>query len=111
MRIMRIMIDFKGGPLDGSASLEREIKAGDSLNYLEMVIMTMGATSGYKFNIGHHFHVPSPGWLAHTVVHRPTPPGVFPCFEYVIVDRVEAPDELLVVAKFVGPRPDPAEAK
>jgi hypothetical protein len=109
---MRIMVDFKGGgPLDGPASLEREIKAGDSLSYLEWVIMAIGATSGYKFNIGHHFHVPSPGWLARTVVHRPPPPGVFPSFEYKIVDRVEAPDELLLVAEFVGPRPALAEAK
>jgi hypothetical protein len=65
---MRIMIDFKGGPLDGSASLEREITAGEAYSFLEMVVMMVGVTSSFRYNIGHRFHVPSPGWLARTVV-------------------------------------------
>jgi hypothetical protein len=105
---MRIMIEFKGGPLDGSAALEREITAGDTSSFLEMVVMIVGATSGYRYNIGHHFHVPSPGWLARTVVRRAPESGVFDSFEYEITGRLEADNELLVEATFVGQRPDKA---
>jgi hypothetical protein len=100
------MIDFKGGPLDGSASLEREIKAGESYSFLEMVIMVVGATSGYRYNIGHHFHVPSLGLLTRTVVRRAKDARVFDSFEYEIIDRLESEDELLLVAKFICQRPD-----
>lgn len=103
---MRIMVDFKGGPLDGPALLEREIKAGDSITFLEMVIMTMGTTSGFQYNKGHHFTIPSPGWLTRTVVHRSRTEGKIQGFKYVIVEREEAPDELLLVAHFVPPAPE-----
>ena len=102
---MRITIDYLGGPLDGSASLEREIRAGESCSYLEWVVMMVGATSGYRYNIGHHFHVPSPGWLARTIVRQEKESGVIDSFEYEITERLESDNELLLVAKFIGQRP------
>jgi hypothetical protein len=103
---MKIMMDFKGGLCDGTFTLDREIKAGESYNFAEWIISIVGVTSNYRYNVGHHFHVPSPGWLARTVVRQPTPHGVSDTFEYEIVDRLEHDDELIVVAKYIGQRPD-----
>jgi hypothetical protein len=104
------MIDFNGGPMDGSASVDREINAGDSLSFREFVVMIVGVTSNYRYNKGHHFHIPSPGWLARTVVREASGFGVQHTFEYEIVDRLEGNDELLVVAQFVRQWPDRADA-
>ena len=106
---MRIMMDFKGGPLDGSMSLEREIKAGESITFEEFVVTLAGATSGYQFKLGHRFQFPSPGWMVRTVV-REKGRSVMDTFEYEIVDRLEADGDLIVVAKFVGQRPDQVAA-
>jgi hypothetical protein len=109
---MRIMMLLKGGgPLDGEVSMERDIKPGEAYSFLETVVMIAGATSGYRYNIGHHFHVPSPGWLTRTVVRQANESGVMDSFEYVITDRVEHDDELLLGATFVGQRPDKAEGE
>src|SRR4051794_2194193 len=106
---MKITMDFRGGgPLDGSVSLDREIKAGETYSHLEMVVIIAGATSGYRYNVGHHFFVPSPGWLGRTAVRRPQESGLPPSFEYEITGRLEGDQELLVEATFAGQRPDQA---
>lgn len=113
---MKIMIDFNGGgPLDGSHFLDRELefKAGEPMTFREFVVLSMGVTSGFRFNIGHRFSVPSPGWFDRTV-HRPQQgqhsSGDFPRFEYVITQREAANDELLLVAQFIGQMPTAEKA-
>ncbi len=104
---MRIMIDFKGGGImDGSVCLDREIKLGEMYSFTEMVVVIAGVSTGYTYNVGHHFHVPSPGRLARTVVRQAHETGLSDSYEYEITDRVEGDNELLLVAEFVGQRPD-----
>jgi hypothetical protein len=94
---MKIMMDFHGGPLDGSVNVERELKGGESISFMEMAVIIAGVTSNFQYNVGHRFGFPSPGWLARTVVHRDGPPAIV----YEITQREQDGDELIVVVKLV----------
>jgi hypothetical protein len=103
---VKITMLFKGGPWDGgSASLERDLQIGDKVSAPQLAIRFAGTTSGSRFNVGHRFPVPSPGWMLGTVVRRELPPGVFDSFEYAITDQLEVDGEMLVEAKYIGQRP------
>jgi hypothetical protein len=105
---MKVTIYFSGGgPLDGSASLERDIKAGGNpwYSFEEMVIYWAGMDSDFRYNIGDRIRVPSPGQLERRVVREKTVPfSVW--FEYEITERVEENEELLLETKFIGQKTD-----
>jgi hypothetical protein len=88
---MKIMVDLHGGPLDGSVSLEWEIKVGESYDYLEMAVWLLGVTSGFKYNVGHRFSYPSLGWLNRSVVRKKADPRIQESFDYEITQREGSP--------------------
>lgn len=106
---MKILIDFNGGPLDGSASLEREVAAGESMTFTEMVVMMAAGSTSYHFDVGQRFAIPSPGWLTRTVVRQDRQCGLLTTFTYEITDRLEGDGELMVVAKYIGQNPSVSE--
>jgi hypothetical protein len=102
---MQITIEFfgTGGLVDGAATLERDITPGEQMLFQEWIVMTVGVTSNFQYNVGHHFQVPSPGWLARYVV-RPGGQSEIPTFEYEIIESLREDHQILVRARFVGQR-------
>jgi hypothetical protein len=105
---MGIMMDFMGGgPIDGSAYLDREPALDEKFNLREMAIVLAGITSGNKFNVGHRFSVPSESCLRRTVIRRTHEKGVpTNWYVYEITERRQQGEELIVRAKFIGQSPN-----
>jgi hypothetical protein len=108
---MKITMDLYGGsPYDGQVTLEEEIDSSRRYNLMELIVIIAGASTGYRYNVRHHFLVPSSGWIDRTVVRPPTMPGAPASYEYMIVERLEEGDTLLLTVKYLGQKPDRTHA-
>jgi hypothetical protein len=95
---MRIILDLVGGPFDGASWIcERELRPGVQLTHSEGTVFMAYCMSGGG-RIDQVFHVFPLGPITRTVVTRTE----MYSYAYRIAQRLDAPNEMLLVAEFVG---------
>ncbi len=106
---MRVILEFVGGPMDGTVTLERMPKQGEEFASFDESVVAM-AYFQTRGEVGKRFRVLSRGRLASTVV-RVGGDQVFPSFIYEVTHKLPdddeiaddeiADDEMLIRAKYV----------
>jgi hypothetical protein len=101
---VKVILDFKGGPFDGTVIGENMLGPGKLFTSMEqfLVVMAYLQTEGA---VGQEFLIPSIGRFMRTVV-RETPPSA-DAFVYQIAERLDGNGEVLLVANYVGLHPYP----
>ena len=96
---MRVMLEFAGGPMDGTVELEGMPKQGEEFASWEQAVV---ATAYFqtKGEVGKRFSVLSLGRLTSTVVRNGSD-RVFPSFTYEVTNHLTGEDEILIQARFV----------